>query len=123
MASDAENLSSKTLSGEFGEFEEITIGTPLSESERLASGEFSEDVTKVKEGPNTTIDMHNLEKWELGDKQPNGSFAKSVGAFKRLRDDLEFAEGQDKDYKHIYVDTLNAGGKKVSEQLEKLRKG
>lgn len=122
MASNAENLSSETLSGEFGDFEEITIGTPLSEADRLVAGEFSEDVTKLKKGPNTTIDMQRLEEWELGDEQPKGSFAKSVGAFTRYRDDMEKGENLDKNYKHIYVDTLNERGKKVSEQLDKLKK-
>lgn len=121
MASNAENLSSETLSGEFGDTEEITIGTPLSEADRLSTGEFSADVAKTKQGPNTTIDMHNLEEWELGDTQPKGSFAKSVGAFKRHRDDMESAKGADKNYKHIYVDTLSQTGKKVSDQLKKLK--
>ena len=120
---DANNLSDKTLSGGFDETEQITLGTSLSEADRLSTGEISADVTKDKNSPNTTIDMQRLEEWELGDKQPKGSFAQSVGAFKRHRDDMEAAQGQDKNYKHIYVDTLNAGGKKVSEQLEKLKKG
>jgi hypothetical protein len=118
----ADNISNKTLSGDFGESESITVGTPLSDVERLSTGEISEDVTVAKQGPNTSIDMHNVEKWEVGDSTPKGSFARSIGAFKRYRNDMEVGKSADKNYKHIYVDTLSMGGKKVSEQLEKLKK-
>ena len=118
---DAGNLSSKTESGDLYYEEQITTGTPLSEAERFSTGEFSKDVTITRSGPNTSIDMFNAEKWQLGDDDPKGTFAKSIKAYSNYRDDMKKGKNKDKNYKHIYVDTMSAR-KKVSEQLIDLKK-
>ena len=80
-------------------------------SDKTISGDFSD-------APNTTDDMEALETWEYGD-EIKGSFAKSIGAFKRWRDDVERAYGNESDYDSnvLYIDTKRPIGK----QLDKLK--
>lgn len=117
---DANNLSNKTLAGVPAEKSRITVGTPLSEEERLATGEFSKDVSVTKDNPNTVIDMYNLETWKIGDDEPVGTFARTNAAQKRLRDDMRRGKSDAQNYKHLYVDTLTTK-KTVSQQLEELK--
>ena len=70
--------------------------------------------------PTTTEDHENMEKWVYGDELL-GAFAKSNAGWKRYREDIERAYGNEDSYYNggiLYVDTF----KPVAEQLKKLKK-
>lgn len=80
-------------------------------SDKTVSGDFTT--------PNTTDDMDALETWEYGDKI-EGSFAKSIGAFRRWREDIERAFGNESDY-DSNVKYINLFRDTIGDQLKKLK--
>ena len=109
-------LSNDTLYGDLFEYERVVIGTPLSESDRLSTGEFSANVAKIAKGPSTNIDVQNAFNWKHGDKV-YGTFAKSIGALKRYREDINKDWGQADKKKSIYIDTFQS----IGPQLDKYK--
>jgi len=85
-----------------------TKGTYDSSTERWTGSGFN--------NPNTTDDMIALDTWQFGTKL-YGSFAQSLEGYKRYRDDINKAYGNEKDYDSnvIYVDTF----KPIGPQLKK----
>ena len=69
--------------------------------------------------PTTTEDHGNMEKWVYGDELL-GAFAKSNDGWKRYREDIERAYGNESEYYKniIYIDVF----KPINEQLKKLKK-
>jgi len=81
-------------------------------SNKTKSGDF--------DWPTTTEDYENMEKWVYGDKLL-GAFAKSNAGWKRYRQDIEKAYGNEDSYYDgnvLYVDTF----KEIAPQLKKLKK-
>lgn len=76
------------------------------------------DKTKSGSGfnsPTTSTDHENMEKWVYGD-EVKGSFVKSLGAWKRYRDDINRAYGNEADYYDgnvVYIDTMKPIGKQL----------
>jgi len=79
-------------------------------SNKTKSGDFTV--------PNTKDDMEAMEKWQHGDKL-YGTFAKSLSAQKRYRDDINKAWGKENAYKKntIYINTM----KPIGDQLKKYK--
>lgn len=77
---------------------------------------------KTKSGniefPNTNDDMLEMELWGPGDEEPRGTFAKSIGAWRRYRNDLNKARGNEKDYEKntVYIFT----DRPIGPQLKKI---
>lgn len=72
------------------------------------------------EVPRTTIDISKAMTWQHG-QTLYGTHAKDDPALKRYRKDIDKAYGQEKNYKHIYVDTFNTKkpmAQKMKEALE-----
>lgn len=114
-------LSAKTLASPIalGKEETIEIGTNLTATERLSTGEFSKNVNTTRRSPNTSVDMYNLETWKKGDTEPKGTHAKNSPAWKRYRRDIDSAPGNnDYDGNTIYINNF----KPIGEQLAKLKK-
>lgn len=112
-------MSTKTLSGDVGKTVKVTVGSPLNATDCALTGEFMENVTVDRPDVNTTVDMEKLEKWKYGDTV-QGTFAKSLQAYRNYREDIEEAYGKEDDYKPIYVDTMNQR-KNIGDQLKKLK--
>lgn len=70
-----------------------------------------------EEVPRTSEDMSKMFKWEHGQKV-RGTHAKEDEAFKRYRNDINKAYGQEDSYKDFYVDTFRP----VTEQLKEMKK-
>ncbi len=79
-------------------------------SDKTLSGDF--------DAPNTKDDMDALESWEYGD-EIKGTFAKSHKGFRRYREDINRAYGNEDDYNSnvIYINTM----KPIGEQLKKFK--
>jgi hypothetical protein len=69
------------------------------------------------EVPRTSEDMSKMFKWEHGQKV-KGTHAKEDEAFKRYRNDINKAYGNEDDYKTFFVDTFRP----VTEQLKEMKK-
>jgi hypothetical protein len=84
-------------------------------ADTLSNKTKSGDIT----APNTTTDVENVAKWKYGDEL-YGTFAQSLAHWRRYRQDIERAYGNENDYYDgnvIYVDTFKA----IGEQLKKLK--
>ena len=68
------------------------------------------------EVPKTSVDISNVAKWKHGDKV-RGTHAKENEAFKRYRQDINKAYGQQDSYQDFFIDTLipNNLGKRIKE--------